>query len=190
MYNSLSSLPSVGYNILVYLATSPKAENLWKMLKYDDYYCLSKPNLTLDEKLAFIWKTGPQENYSVFLSPLVEDAITESKTIIKIYDYYINKNELYTSAVVYAFDCLYGGNMALIDWNGVPGSRGDVFIHTIMSTLNGVSVGGVGNMSFASDLTRYNIAKATIGNSKTFTGVQIFMSTLMGDSGIDNNCDD
>lgn len=190
MYNSLSNLPPAGYNILVYLATNPKAENLWKILKYNDYNCLSKPNLTLKEKLDLIWKTGPQENYSVFLSPLVEDAITESKTIIKIYNYYINKNELYTSAIVYAFDCLYGGNMALIDWNGVPASRGDVFIHTIMATLNGVSVGGVGNLSFASDLSRYNIAKATIGNSKTFTGVQIFMSTLMGDGGINNNCDD
>lgn len=190
MYNSLSNLPSVAYNILVYLATSSKAENLWKMLAYNDYDCLSKPNLTLAQKLQMIWKTGPQEQYSVFLSPLVEDAITESKTIIKIYDYYINKNELYTSAVVYAFDCLYGGNMALVNWNGVPSSRGDVFIHTVMSTLNGASIGGIGKMSFSSDLTRYNVAKATIGNSKTFTGVQIFMSTLMGDSGIQIDCDD
>lgn len=191
MYNSLSKLPTIAYNILVYLSTQSSAENLWKMLKYDDYDCLSKPNLTHKEKMELIWKSGPQEKFSVFLSPLVEDAITESKTIMKIYNYYVHQNELYSSAVVYAFDCLYGGNMALIDWDGVPASRGDVFIHTILATLNGATVGGVGKLSFVSDLTRYNLAKATIGNSKTFTGVQLFMSTKVGDSGVNSeNCYD
>ena len=62
MYNSLSRLPSIGYNILVYLAREPSAENIWKMLKYNDYDCLSKPNLTFSEKMELIWKNGPQEN--------------------------------------------------------------------------------------------------------------------------------
>ena len=164
MFNSFSRLPPVCYNILVYLATQDSAENIWKMLKYNDYDCLSKPNLTFSEKMSLIWKQGPQESFGVFLTPLVEDAITESKSIFKIYTYYIHDNEQYQSSVVYAFDFLYGGNMALVDYEGIPAPRGDVFVH------------------------RYNLAKATIGNSKTFTGIQVFLSTKIGDSGGEDSC--
>lgn len=188
MYNSFSYLPQIGYNILYYLATQPSAENIWKMLKYKDYNCLSYPNLSTTEKLDFIWKEGLQEDFCVFLTPLVEDAITESKSILKIYNYYIHDNQEFYSSVVFAFDFLYGGNMALIDFNGIPASRGDVFINALMSTLNGAEIGGVGKLTFISDLTRYNLAKATIGNSKTFTGVQVFLSTKVGDTGVQNGC--
>jgi len=188
MYNSLSRLPTICYNILVYLANQPQAENIWKMLKYDDYYCLSNDNLTFAEKMELIWKTGVQEKFSVFLTPLVEDSITESKTIFKLYNYYIHDNELYSSSVVFAFELLYGGNMALIDYDGIPSSRGDVFIHSILATLNGAEVGGIGKFSFENDLTRYNIARATVGNSRTFTGVQIFLATKVGDTGVAEIC--
>ena len=189
MFNSMSQLPSVGYNILVYLATQSSAENLWKMLKYNDYDCLSKDPLTFQEKMDFIWKKGLQEDFGVFLTPLVEDAISESKSIMKIYTYYIHNNEPYHSSVVIAFDFLYGGNMSLIDYDGIPSSRGDVFVHTILSTLNGAEVGGVGKLSFVSDLSRYTLAKTTIGDSRKFTGVQVFLSTLIGDSGTKTTCD-
>ena len=190
MYNSMSQLPSIPYNILVYLATQPSAENLWKMLKYKDYDCLNHDNVPFAEKMELIWKTGVQQKYGVFLTPLIEDAIAESKCIMKIYDYYIHNNEPFYSSVVYAFDFLYGGNMSLIDYNGVPASRGDVFIHTVLDTLNGAEVGGVGKMSFVSDLSRYSLAKATIGDSRKFTGVQIFLSTSVGDAGRQSVCDD
>ena len=190
MYNSFSRLPLVGYNILVYLAKQPTADNIWKMLKYRDYDCLSKPVPTFAEKMELIWKQGPQESFGVFLTPLVEDAITESKSTLKIYEYYIHDNEPYQSSVVYAFDFLYGGNMSLVNYDGIPASRGAVFINSLMATLNGAYVGGVGKLSFVSDLTRYNLAKATIGNSKTFTGVQVFLSTKIGDSGSSDSCVD
>ena len=189
MYNSFSRFPIVAYNILVYLAKQDTAENIWKMLQYSDYDCLSKPNLTFSEKMNLIWKTGPQEKFSVFLTPLVEDAITESKSTLKIYEYYIHDNDFYQSSVVYAFDFLYGGNMSLIDFDGIPASRAAVFMNSLMATLNGAEVGGVGKLSFVSDLTRYNLAKATIGNSKTFTGIQIFLSTKLGDSGVQSSCE-
>ena len=57
MYNSLSKLPTIPYNILVYLARQD--EIIWKLLKYNDYDALSKPDLTFDEKIALIWKSGP-----------------------------------------------------------------------------------------------------------------------------------
>lgn len=189
-YNSMSALPYIPYNILTYLATQESAENLWKMLKYNGYDALSKPNLTFDEKLALIWRSGPQEEYGVFFTNLVEDAIPTSKCILKLYDYYIHASEIQYGTVVYAFDFLFGGQMSLVDYNGFPVSRADLFINTILSTLNGAYVGGVGTLTFNDDLSRYSLAKSVVGNSKTFTGVCLYMSVMVGDEGVSTGCGD
>lgn len=188
MYNSLSRLPTVPYNILTYLAQND--EIIWKLLKYNDYEALSKPDLTFEEKLELIWRDGPQEEYGVFLTNLIEDAIAESKCILKCYQYYIHASALYNSTVVYAFDFLYGGKMALVNYNGIPVSRGDLFINRLLTVLNGVEVGGIGKLIFFDDMSRYDLARSIIGNSKTFTGVQIFLSTLIGDAGVQEPCGD
>ena len=191
MYNSLSALPTIPYNIMVYLAksTDPIAEVFWKMLAYQDYKALSHEPLTFQQKMKLVWAQGKQDTYSVFLTNLIEDAMAESKQIVKIYQYYIHASELYTSTVVYAFDCLYGGQMSLVEYNGIPVNRGDLFIHCILSLLNGAEVGGVGQIVFLDDMSRYNAARSTIGNNKTFTGVQLYMSVKVGDTGRKDGCD-
>lgn len=188
MYNSLASLPTSCYRILEYLASDPNAEELWKMLKYADYDALNKPNLTIQEKLDMIWKKGSQAKYSIFMTNLIEDAMAESKCILKMYDYYIHAQGLYTSVVVYAFDFLFGGEMSLVDYNGVPVPRADLFVHKMLQCLNGVEIGGIGKLVFFDDQSRYDLAKTTIGDSKKFTGIQLFMSTQMGDLGVQDEC--
>ena len=84
MYNSYARLPGIPYKIMEYLANSPDADDLWLMLKYNDYYALDKVPLSFGEKMSLVWRTGPQEKYGVFLTPLVEDAISESKSIMSI----------------------------------------------------------------------------------------------------------
>lgn len=190
MYNSLSRLPTIPYNIMVYLAksTDPIAEVFWKMLAYKDYKALSREPLTFQQKMKLVWAQGKQDTYSVFLTNLIEDAMAESKQIVKIYQYYIHASELYTSTVVYAFDCLYGGQMSLVEYNGVPVNRGDLFIHCILTLLNGIEVGGVGKLTFLDDMSRYSAARSTIGNNKTFTGVQLYMAVDVGDAGTEDGC--
>lgn len=190
MYNSLSRLPTIPYNIMVYLAksTDPIAEVFWKMLAYKDYKALTHDALTFDQKMKLVWAQGKQDTYSVFLTNLIEDAMAESKQIVKIYQYYIHASELYTSTVVYAFDCLYGGQMSLVEYNGIPVNRGDLFIHCILTLLNGVEVGGVGKLTFLDDMSRYSAARSTIGNNKTFTGVQLYMAVDVGDTGAEDGC--
>ena len=116
--NSMSALPFIPYKIIEYL--SQKDEILWKLLKYNDYHALDKPNLTTSEKLDLIWREGPQEKYGIFMTNQIEDAISESKCILKIYDYYIHAKEVTYGTVVYAFDWLFGGQMSLVEYNGVP----------------------------------------------------------------------
>lgn len=190
MYNSLSRLPTIPYNIMVYLAksTDPTAEVFWKMLAYKDYKALSHEPLTFQQKMKLVWAQGKQDTYSVFLANLIEDVMAESKQIVKIYQYYIHASELYTSTVVYAFDCLYGGQMSLVEYNGVPVNRGDLFIHCILTLLNGVEVGGVGKLTFLDDMSRYSAARSIIGNNKTFTGVQLYMAVNVGDTGEEVGC--
>lgn len=190
MYNSLSRLPSIPYNIMVYLAksTDPIADVFWKLLVYKDYKALTHDALTFEQKMMLVWAQGKQDNYSVFLTNLIEDAMAESKQIVKIYQYYIHASELYTSTVVYAFDCLYGGQMSLVEYNSIPVNRGDLFIHCILSLLNGVEVGGVGKLTFLDDMSRYSAARSTIGNNKTFTGVQLYMAVDVGDTGVEDGC--
>ena len=188
MFNSMSALPSIQYNIMTYLATSPQAEDLWKMMAYNSYDALSKPNLTMSQKLDLLWRTGPQEDYGIFFTNLVEDAIPTSKCILKIYNYYDQPNDLYTASVVYAFDFLYGGQMSLVERDGIPVSRGDLFINIMLDVLNGANIGGVGNMTWLTDASRYCAAKSTIGNSKMFTGVQLYLSCKIGDTGRKDTC--
>lgn len=190
MYNSLHALPTIPYNIMVYLAksTDPMADIFWKMLVYKDYKALSHEPLTFNQKMKLVWAQGKQDTYSVFLTNLIEDAMAESKQIVKIYQYYIHASELYTSTVVYAFDCLYGGQMSLVEYNGIPVNRGDLFINCILTLLNGVEVGGVGKLTFLDDMSRYSAARSTIGNNKTFTGVQLYMAVDVGDVGAEDGC--
>ena len=185
MYNSMSSLPYLPYRIMVYLAksTDPMADVFWKLLAYRDYKALTHDALTFEQKMKMVWAQGKQDTYSVFLTNLIEDAMAESKQIVKIYQYYIHPSELYYGTVVYAFDCLYGGTMALVEYNGIPVSRGDLFVNRILAVLNGADVGGVGKLTFFDDMSRYDLARSTIGNSKTFTGVQLYMSVNVGDTG-------
>lgn len=189
MYNSMMNLPDIPYRILVYLANSPNAENIWKMLAYNDYDALSKPNLTMAQKMDLIWRSGRQMEKSVFLTNLVEDAVAESRCIMKCYSYYIHAKELFLGTVVYAFDFLYGGTMSLVDYDGIPVPRWDLFVHEILATLNGANVGGVGQIVFLDDQSRYNHAQSVIGNSKTFTGGQLFMSVMVGDGGVVDGCE-
>lgn len=186
MYNSMSMLPNIPYNILTYLAKEEQI--LWKLLAYNSYDALSKPDLTFSEKMDLIWKEGPQEPYSVFMTNIIDDAIPESKTILKIYNYYIHAKDLYLAPTVYAFDILYGPKMSLVEYNGIPVSRADLFVNRILTLLNGVEVGGVGKLVFFDDMSRYDLGRTVIGNSKTFTGYQLFLSVNVGDTGKDEGC--
>lgn len=186
MYNSMSRLPQIPYNILTYLAQEEQI--LWKLLAYNSYDALSQPDLTFSQKMDLVWKEGPQEKFGVFLTDLVEDAIAESKCILKIYTYYIHASDLYLSTPVYAFDFLCGGKMSLVDYNGIPVSRGDLFINRILTNLNGANVNGVGKMIFDDDLSRYCLARSLMGNAKTFDVTQLFLATKVGDTGEQDEC--
>ena len=160
------------------------------ILKYNDYEALSKPNLTFSEKLDMLWKTGPQEPYSIFLTNIIDDAIPQSRNILKVYNYYIHASNLYLAPTVYAFDILYGPQMSLVNYNGIPVSRGDLIVNRLLTLLNGREIGGVGKLTFFDDMSRYDLGRSVVGNSKTYTGYQLFLSVNIGDVGEQDTCVD
>ena len=141
LFNKFTTLPYIPYNIILELT---KNDNIFKILKYSDYDCLSKPNLSLNDKIKMIWKNQDnQEDYNIFLSRTMENMILEAKTILRIYKYDDIPVDCVKGLVTYEIDILYGDKIAMIDYNGVPCNRGDVLQTEILQTLNGCYVNGL-----------------------------------------------
>lgn len=178
-YNTFANMPFVPYKIIEHLAT--KNETIWKLLKYGEYDALSHPNLSLNEKLEMIWKgQADTQNYNVFFTKLLENAEPDAKTILKIYKFVTEPTDTLIANVSYEFDILYGGKLSIVDYDGVPCNRGEVFETELLRTLNGSNVGGVGMLQFNRRLSSFSKSMMNIGNNKTYIGNSVIMTTQMG----------
>ena len=179
MFNNFAMLPSVPYNIIMTLAQNN--ENIFKMLKYNTYDCLSQPSLTFEEKMEMIYKNqDQQQDYRIFLNPLVENMQYDATTILKCFRYdNWPKNHL-IAVVVYEFDILFGDKIAMVEYNGIPCNRADVMEMEIMKTLNGADIGGIGQFQFNADLSQYCRSRMALNNTRNYNGCTIFMAVQIG----------
>lgn len=188
LYNSFDSMPLIPYNIIVALATSSKAENLWKLLYYPTYDALSQPNLTLAQKMSLVWKNQDrQENYNVFLTYLVGNMELDAKTLLKIYQCDNNPVNKNIATVSYEFDILMGQKIAIVEYKGVPCNRAEVFEQLLIAALNGAVVSGAGKFVFDSNLSRLCRGRFNIGNNSTFTGISLIFATQVANN-YDTGC--
>lgn len=187
MYNKYISMPYIPYRIIEYLANNN--ENLWKILKYNTYDCLSEDDLTFEEKMELVWShEANQEDYNIFLTALVENMIPVSGTIIKIYKEMTLPRNHINAVAGYEIDILYGGKIALVEYNGIPCNRGDVCEAEILSTLNGVEVDGVGKLEFSMKKLGSSRSSLNIGDNKSFTGTSLLMGVDISDIGDNSSC--
>ena len=187
MYNNYKFMPYIPYRIIEYLAYNN--ENLWKILKYNTYDCLSNDDLTFDEKMQLVWSYQPnQEDYRIFFTALVENMIPTSETMIKIYKDITLPRSTVNAVAGYEIDILYGGKISLIDYNGIPCNRGDVCEAEILSTLNGVEINGVGKLEFNIKKLGSSRSALNIGDNKSFTGTSLIMGVDISDIGDDSSC--
>lgn len=187
MYNDFISMPYIPYRIIEYLAYNN--ENLWKILKYNTYDCLSEEDLTFEEKMGLIWShESNQEDYRIFFTALVENMIPTSETMLKIYKDITIPQSRVNAIAGYEFDILYGGKISLIEYNGVPCNRGDVCEAEILSTLNGVEIGGVGRLEFNTQKISASRSALNIGDNKNFTGTSLLLAIDISDIGDDESC--
>lgn len=188
LYNKLSSLPYIPYKIVEYLAKSNN-EDIWKILYYNDYDCLSKPNLTFRQKMNLIWKKENDEyQYRIFLKPLVSSELTDSLCQLRINKINIKPLD-YTSAIVlYEFTIITGEKIALIDKDGISVPRIDYLEEQLLKELNGKDIGvGSGLLQFSQELSREVQERISINNGKTAFGTSLIMGILVSDLG-DDSC--
>lgn len=174
MYNTFDDLPYVAYRIVTFLFGN---ENLWKLLKYDSYDCLSEPNLTEEEKISMIWTNQEEQmDCNVFLTPLILDSIEDSRTILKVFDYTITPENRVSSILCMRFEYINLGKSLMVDYNGFPCSKITAIKTELLKSLNGADVGGVGMLEFDTMLSRWCGSTLDLGNNKNAVGDSLTMA--------------
>lgn len=188
-YNKFISLPKIPYKIIEYIARSNN-EDLWKVLYYPDYDCLSKPNLTFKQKMDLIWKNENDENsYRIFLKPLVSSEIVDSMTQIRLNQINIKPTDQYNAIVLYEFLIITGEKIALMDLDGMPVPRIDFIQQTLLELLNGKDIGiGTSYFQFNQELSRESQARLAVNNGKTAFGSNLIMAIMVSNLG-ENSCE-
>lgn len=178
IYNQFTSMPYVPYKIIVALTAN---DNLFNLLAYNTYDALSRPHLLFEEKINMIWKDqDDMQNYNILLTNVMANELTDSRTYLKCYRYQSVPQNAVDSRVYYEFDILYGAKNAMVEYNGVPCSRGDLIEMEIMRSLNGKDVAGAGLLRFLPNCKSIN----NIGNNQTFTGYSLLLMTDIVDASL------
>ena len=113
IFNKYTSLPSVPYKIISYLAQNN--DNIFKALYYQGSDALSQPNLTLEQKIDMIYvDEGKEVEKNIFLKPLIGEEMIDSATQLRIYKYGISPIDNMTSVINYRFDIITGSKISLI----------------------------------------------------------------------------
>ena len=176
--NQFASMPFIPYKIFSTLLNN---ENLFKLIYYNTYDALSKPNLTIDEKMGLLWRgQSDVENYNIFLNNIQPNLELKSKTILKCYRCGTVPKDRFTSVLNYKFDILFGVTIPLVEYEGITCNRGDLIEMELMKSLNGKDTAGVGFLQYNHALSVACGSNVGAGNDYTFTGISVIMATVLG----------
>ena len=174
-FNRYTSLPSVPYKIISYLAEHN--QRLFKVLYYQESNALDKPDLTLEQIVDMIYvDEGKEDDKHIFLKPLVGDEMLDSATQLRLYKYRITPTDAMTSVITYRFDIITGSKISLVYDDGIPSTRLDIIESELLNTLNGIDLFGTGKFQFNRDLSTEDKQILTLSNSKNFFGSILLMS--------------
>lgn len=175
-YATYDNLINISYRIIEYLMTSPDAEIIWKLLKYDDADAYSRPNLTLEEKSKLIYNgEAILTDYNVFFDYMMDDAEDAMKTLLRIYPAEITPTTRVTGTCSVNIEVF---THSKINHLSNYTTRVDVIIQALLKVLNGADVGGLGVLFFDNQGNHYNKV-ATIGQ-KPYKGKLLKMSVNLG----------
>lgn len=168
--NTFNSMPQIPYQILTYLIDNN--ENLFKLLKYNSTDALQKDDLTKKEKIALLYtEVGQEDEYHIFLKPLIGEEMTDSVTQLRLYKARITPTTNLKAVLNYEFDIVVGTKTNLVyDNNGIPCSRLDMIESEIINSLCGTSMFGVGGFQFNRELSNLCVQNTGLSNSKSFFG--------------------
>lgn len=190
-FNNFDLMPEIPYNIFAYLIAHN--ENLFKLLYYNTRDALSQPNLDYNAKLDMIYIDSgiSEDNYNIFLKPMVGDELVKACSQLRIYKSSIRPDNHMQASVCYTFDILTGSKISMVDnIRGIPCNRVDLIEQELLHTLNGADIGGVGYLTFDRKRNANSLERYSINNGKNFFGNSLTLSVLW--SNVDNSggCDD
>lgn len=188
-YNDFTAVPQIPYKIVEALITSTSiyATNLFKCLKYSESDCLSKPELTLNEKRKLIWSPDQsgwtkEQDFKIFLKPLIGNSLdsAEQQTQIRIYEHDILPQTKFQSILSYSFDLITEEKTSLIyNDDDILVERTSYMQSCILAIMNGRDIAiGQNYFQFSRDFDRYSGSILNISNSKSFYGRTLIMGLL------------
>ena len=184
-FNSYKDLTKLPYNVIMTLINedNDSSKAFWKLLKYQTVDALEEAELSLAEKKALLYQgNGLSQDCSVFLQPLVGDAVDDCSNVqVRMYRYMTTPSDLYTSRISFQFDILCNDRLSLVyDEDGLLCERTDLIEYYLLNMLNGRDI-GVGSSFFEFSRQRDNNCRSTlaINNAKNIYGRSLIMSVLL-----------
>lgn len=181
-YNDFSSQPLIPYKILEALLknNSDHANNLFKLLKYNDIDCLSRQNLTLKEKTSLIWRgQDVEQNYNIFVKPLIGSSLvdSESQSQMRIYRYSTYPDNKIEATISIQLIFLTNEKSSLVDVDGILCERTDVMESEFLNVINGRDIDiGTGYITFDRQVIRSSTSQINVSNSRSVYGRSMLMS--------------
>lgn len=180
-YNQYTNLDMFPYYCVSYLLKNN--EDLWKMIHpdYTDKNCLSKPNLTTTQKQNLIYNgETDSSSYRVFLEGGNNDAFTKQASLLRVYPIYVSPENKVTGVVSITFECLVHYKSGTITNANGYSPRALTMVKSIIQTLNGADVGGVGLLSLDKKSCSYDKIQYNLSNDRSFFGYSVVFSTRCG----------
>jgi hypothetical protein len=191
--NDYSEVPFIPYKIIQWLIVnnSETAEMFWKLLKYQTIDALEQPNLTTKEKKNLVWSgQTDEENYTIFLKPLIGNALdsAEQQMNIRLFRYSTTPIDIFDSTMVYELDIVCHEKVSNVRYNGMLTERTDLIENLLLNLLNGKDIGIGINLQFNRNLSRTCQSLMNISNSKSFYGRSIFIGLEMIAPNVGGDC--
>lgn len=181
-YNDFKNQPLIPYKILEALLTntSESANKLFKLLKYNDIDCLSKPNLTLREKKALIWRGQDiEQNYNIFVKPLIGSSLvdSESQSQMRIYRYSTYPTNKIEATISIQIIFLTNEKSSLVEVDGILCERTDVMESEFLNIINGRDISiGSGYITFDREVIRSSTSQINVSNSRSVYGRSLLIA--------------
>ena len=198
-FNKFHNLDSIETRIINYLkdTNTDDCNRMWKLLKYSDMKALYKDNLSASDKKALIYQDRNEADCRVFTFPYIEDNFTEVCSIIKVYMYSVQPDNHLISTINVSIDILthnkisnvYNDEGDILDGgrpveeNIATKNRNAIILKTILSTLNGADIEGVGVLQFNKELSDKCQAEMKLSNNRNFYGYTVVLSCQMSGIG-------
>ena len=155
-YSSIEEYPNLAYNIITHLMNDSGVEIIWKLLYYNDREAwredASHPNLTPAQKRSLVYAGQEnQEDFRVFLDFGMDDAWNAEACQIRISPLSLFPAARMIVSVSLALEAFCHFKLNTLSNHQ---TRVDIITQSMIKSLNGTDIGGVGVLYFNARASR------------------------------------